>query len=247
VTSPGRKELAIASVAEGPRRAAQRKQAAILYALVLGAVLFNAVAMFGELRASLPSLNDDAVHYLLIQRASAALQSGENPFDHWLPEIELGFPEFFYYQHLPHLTVVLLHRLLLKPVSLLTLFNLVRYLLLVTFPLTVFWSMRRMDFPITAACIAAATSSFFSTWKGYGFEYGSYTWGGLGMYTQLWAMHLSFISLAFLYRVQEHGRGYVGAVVSCSALVLSHLIYTYMMAIAGLVLFLNGVWSARKA
>ena len=39
-------------------------------------------------------LNDDATHYLLIQRASEALATGENPIDHWVPELEFGFPWF---------------------------------------------------------------------------------------------------------------------------------------------------------
>src|SRR5262249_28998961 len=86
---------------------------------------FNAVKLWPEVGLPVPNLNDDAVHYLLVQRASEALTNGENPFDHWLTEQELGFPMFRYYQHLPHLTVVVLHRLLLGRVELLTVFNLV--------------------------------------------------------------------------------------------------------------------------
>src|SRR5919198_754701 len=160
--------------------------------IVLVPTIFNARALWPELSLPVPSVNDDAVHYLFIQRASEALAHGENPFDHWVPELELGVPEFFYYQHLPHLVVVLLHRLLLQQVDLLTLFNLVRYLLLVGFPLTVYWSMRRMGFSVVAGAVAAAGATLFSSNHGYGFEYESYIRGGYGMYTQLWAMHLSF-------------------------------------------------------
>ena len=111
----------------------------VLLFLVLIPIALTAIALFREVSLPVPSLNDDAAHFLLVQRASEALAAGENPFDHWAPELELGFPQFFYYQHLPHLAVVLLHRLLLKRVDLLTLFNLVRYLLLVGFPPTVYW------------------------------------------------------------------------------------------------------------
>src|SRR5438874_7814511 len=92
----------------------------LVLALVLIPILFNAIVLLPELTISVPSLNDDAVHYLMIQRASEALASGDNPVDHWMPQVELGFPEFFYYQHLPHLFVVLLHRILFKQVDLLT-------------------------------------------------------------------------------------------------------------------------------
>lgn len=188
-----------------------------------------------------PSLNDDAVHYLVIQRASEALAQGDNIVDHWLPEFELGFPMFFYYQHLPHLTVVALHRLLFQQVDLLTVFNAVRYFLLVGFPLTVYWSMRRLEFSVVAAAVGAASASLISSNHRYGFEYDSYIWRGHGMYTQLWSMHLSFLVLACLYRLLERGTGYVAAVISCSLLALSHLIYAYMMALTVLVLFLMRV------
>lgn len=213
--------------------------ALLLMALV--PVAFHAKVLLPEVSLPVPSLNDDAVHYLLVKRGSEALAAGENPFDHWVPEVEFGFPWFFYYQHLPHLAVILLHRLLLKQVDLLTLFNLIRYLLLLGFPLTVYWSMRRLEFSPVAGAISASAAMLLSSSPAYGFDYTSYVWRGLGMYTQLWAMHLFFITLACLHEVLERGKGYVGAVVASSLLALSHLIYAYMMAVTALVLLLLGL------
>lgn len=212
----------------------------ILLLLILVMSTFNAIMLFPELSLPVPNLNDDASHYLLIQRANEALTTGENPFDHWVPELELGFPEFFYYQHLPHLAVVSLHRLLLKQVDLLTLFNLTRYLLLIAFPLTVYWATRRLEFSVVAAAIAAAASTLLQH-QGYGLEYNSYVWRGYGMYTQLWAAHLAFIALACLYRLLERGTGHVAAILACSALGLSHLIYSYIIGVAALVMLLVGL------
>jgi hypothetical protein len=216
-----------------------------LLLLVLIPSAFTAIMLLPELSLPVPSLNDDAFHYLFIQRASEAVAGGENPFDHWAPELELGFPQFFYYQHLPHLAVVLLHRLLLKQVDLFTLFNLTRYLLLLGFPLTVYWSMRQMEFSIVASAVAAAVSTLLSSDHRYGFEYDSYVWRGFGMYTQLWAMHLSFITLACLHRLLERGAGYIAATVASSMLVLSHLVYAYMMAVTAVMLFLIGLSRAN--
>lgn len=213
----------------------------ILLCVVATSILFNGIMLYPELSIPVPSLNDDAFHFLLTQWASEAINKGENPFDHWISELELGFPQFFYYQHLPHLSVVFFHRLLLKQVDLLTLFNLIRYLLLVGFPITVFWSMKRMGFSTTAGAIGAAFSSFLSSHYGYGLEAGSFIWRGFGMYTQLWAMHLSFISLACLYRLFVEGKGYRASMIASSMLILSHLIYSYMIAIAGIVLFFYGL------
>ena len=214
---------------------------AALLLLVLIPTAFNAVALWPELSLPLPSLNDDAVHFLLAQRLSEAMAAGDNPFDHWAPELDLGFPQMLYYQHLPHLAVVLLHRLLFQQVDLLTIFNLVRYLLLIGLPLTVYWSMRQLGFPLVASAVGAACSSLISGNSRYGFEYDSYIWKGWGMYTQLWAVHLSLLTLACINRLLERGKGYVTAIMSCSALALSHLMYSYMVAPGVIVLLLVGV------
>lgn len=198
-------------------------------------MLFNAVALWPEVSIPTPNVNDDAEHAAFVLRASDALASGENVIDHWLPQIDLGFPEFFYYQHLPHLAVVALHRALLGTVDLFVLFNFVRWLLLVTLPLTVFWSMRTLGFGDIAAAVGAATASLLSGDHRYGFEYDSYVWRGFGLYTQLWAMHLSFIALACLHRMLSSGRGLVRTILVLALLALSHLIYAYMMAISTIV------------
>ncbi len=169
-------------------------------------MILNAIALLPELTIPAPSVNDDAYHYLFIQRASEALANGDNIIDHWLPSIENGFPQFLYYQHLPALAVVGVERLSFGNLDLLTSFNLVRYILLVALPLTVFVSMRWFGFSTVAAALAAAVSTLLSSDFRYGFEYDSYVWRGLGVYTQLWAMHLSFLTLAALYQAIQFGK-----------------------------------------
>ncbi|HEY6419473.1 MAG TPA: hypothetical protein VIX59_10745 [Candidatus Binataceae bacterium] len=213
----------------------------VLLLLVLVPVLFNAFMLTPELR-SIPSKNDDRLQYMLVQRASAALTEGDNPVDFWVPDVALGFPQFLYYQHVPHLAVVALHRLLFKQVDLLRLFNLVRYLLLVLFPLTVYWSARKMDFSVGAAAVAAAFASLLSGQSRLdGFDYDSYLWSGHGMYTQLWGMHLFFLSIACIYRAMSKGFGYLSAIVFSSLLLLSHVLYAYMAALSVFALLLATV------
>src|SRR5438093_11077767 len=117
---------------------------------------FNAVALLPEIGIEVPNVNDDAEHVLFIQQADDALDGGQDPLDFWVPQLELGFPQFLYYQNLPHLLVVALGRLTFGLVSLRLLFDLVRYVLLVGFPLAVFWSMRLRRPSYVAAAIAAA-------------------------------------------------------------------------------------------
>ena len=123
---------------------------------------FNAFALLPEVTVPVPNVNDDAEHVLFIQQSSEALTNGQDPLDFWVPQLELGFPQFLYYQNLPHLAVVALGKLTFGLIPLRTLFDLVRYLLLVGFPLTVFWSMRRLGFSDVAAAIGAAAGSLLA-------------------------------------------------------------------------------------
>jgi ABC-type dipeptide/oligopeptide/nickel transport system permease component len=208
-------------------------------------MLFTAIALLPELTVAVPSNNDDATHFLLIQRASEALANGENVLDHWVPQLELGFPWFIYYQPLPALVVVLLHRALFGLVDLLTVFNAVRYVLLVGLPITVFWSLRRMGVAAAGAAMAAAASPLLSGDFRYGFDYDSYIWRGFGMFTQLAAMHLSFVTVAVAWSsLRSRKRSeLMWLAVALAALVLTHLIYAYMMAITLGVLALVGAES----
>jgi hypothetical protein len=218
-----------------------------LVLLVAVPTAMNAVALLPEVAYLVPNVNDDAQHVAFVQRAADAWSRGENVLDLWVPEFELGVPQFLDYQHLPHVAVVLLGRLTGGAIDLRTLFDLVRYALLLGFPLTVFWAMRTMGFTTVAGAIAAAASSLLSGDHRYGFEYDSYVWRGFGVFTQLFAMHLSFIALATLHRVANRGTGIVAAAFACTALVLSHLLYAYMLAITAVVLLLFGVTRANVA
>ncbi|HEV8404162.1 MAG TPA: glycosyltransferase 87 family protein [Candidatus Limnocylindrales bacterium] len=212
--------------------------------LVAAPMVVTAIMLLPEVTLPIPNLNDDAFQYLFIQRMDQTLRSGGNPLDFWVPQLELGFPQALYYQSFPHLVVVLLDRLSLGTIDLFTMFNLVRYALFVGLPLTVYWSMRRMGFSVVASAMAAAASPLFSGAFRYGLEYDSYLWRGFGMFTQAWAVHLSFIALACVYRVVNRGTGYILAMVALSVLLMSHLIYAYMMAIT---LILVVVVGARRS
>jgi hypothetical protein len=212
--------------------------------LVAVPTLFTAIGLLSEVTIPVPSVNDDSFHYLFIQRASDALTNGESIFDFWLPQIETGVAQFFYYQHLPALVVVGLQRLSFGTLDLLTTFNLVRYGLLVGFPITVFVSMRTMRFSIAAAAVAAAAATLLSGDFRFGFEYDSYIWMGWGMFTQLCAMHLSFLAIAAMYRAIHDGKRLWLAALLFGMLVLTHLIYAYMTAMA---IALVAVWGLRRA
>ncbi len=105
-------------------------------------------------------------------------------------------------------------------------------MLLVGLPLSVFVSMRWFGFSVVAAALAAAASTLLSGDFRYGFDYDSYIWRGFGMTTQLFAMHLSFLTVAAAYRAVHEGKGVWIAALLFGLLVLTHLIYAYMIAMA---------------
>src|SRR5207244_788231 len=65
-----------------------------------------------------------------------------------------------------------------------------------------------------------------------------------GLYTQIWAMHLSFMTLACLWRLLRYGTGFRRTVVLLSVLGLSHLLYAYMMVVSAAVLL---VWGLNRS
>lgn len=199
-------------------------------------LLITAWQLLPEFTTPVPASNDLALHWQMVQGASREMAHWRNPLDFWMPQIELGYPQFLYYQNLPHLVVAGVHRLLFGLVELRTVFDGTRYLLLVGLPLTVYWSMRRMDFSVRAAAISAAATTLFANRDGYGLEYDGQLWIGRGLFTQLWAEHLSLIAMAGLYRLMRTGRGYAGTIAALAALALSHFIWSYMMAMTGVLL-----------
>ena len=223
-------------VAVIPARA-MRLTVALLLALPTA---LGAVWLWPELASSVPKVNDEMLHFVFIQRAWEALLRGENVFDFWVPEMEHGFPEFLYYQHLPHLAVMALHKLVLGLPDPYLFFNAVRYALLLAFPFTVYWSMRRMGFTAVAAGFGAAVSPLIHSEPGFGLEYGSYIWRGYGLFTQLFGAHLLFVTMALVRQVLDTGQGRRLAALAFAALALSHLAYAYMMGITVLVLLVLG-------
>ena len=86
----------------------------------------NAAALVPEVMYSVPNVNDGAQHVGFVRRAADAWSRGENVIDFWVPQFELGVPQFLDYQHLPHVAVVLLGRLTGNSIDLRTLFDLSR-------------------------------------------------------------------------------------------------------------------------
>jgi len=204
----------------------------IAYSLVFLAIVFNAVFLMGEVTVSTFNLNDDVLHLTATQEASSALRQNLDPTDFWLTRIGLGFPLFHYYQHLPHVVLAGLDQVTSSFLPLPSLFDVSRYLLLVFFPLSVFWAMRRFEFDYLAAGLSAVIASLLATNGLYGIEYGSYIWRGYGLYTQLWAMFFLPLALAEIYRTLKKEGSWFWPVFLSALVLLSNLLYGYILVIS---------------
>lgn len=201
-------------------------------------MLVHAVALWPELAVDVPARNDSMFHLLMVRGASDALARGGNPLDFWIPQLDLGFPQFLYYQHLPHLLLALVHRATFGLLSVDAIFHGFRYLLLVGMPLTVLWSMRRMGYSVLASALGAAASVLFVADNRMGLEYNSYVARGYGLFSQLVAIHLTFAAVATLWVTLREGRGHAAASAALAALVLSHLLFGVIIAVVAVLLVL---------
>src|SRR5215210_6985622 len=196
--------------------------------LLLVAIAFNLYWLWPEVAIGVPQLNDGVLHQLVLGRTVVAPALGQSVTDHWLAPIGMGYPLFHYYQHLPYLPPALAEYFsvfvlqVVPPIA--DLLSWTSYLLLCLFPVSIYWSVRRVGFERLAAAFAALAASLIATAGLYGFDYNTYTWGGTGLYTQLWGMLLLPPTLAQGYVILKTGRGYFWGVLLLAALLLSHLV-----------------------
>ena len=201
-------------------------------ALLLTVLVVNAVGLWPELSISRVDLNDNVLHFTLVERMAQAVERGENPLDCWSPEWSLGYPVLRTYQPLAHALVVLVYFALGKSVGLMTVFVWVRFLSVVLLPLSFFLAARLMGLGWLTASAAALLAPLISTNFLYGVEYGSYTWAGSGLFPQAVGSHFLLITLGLGFRSIRRGShlALTGALLGLTF--LAHLIYGYMGALS---------------
>jgi hypothetical protein len=215
------------------------------FSLIAAAILFNLIFLFPEVSIPVPNLNDNVLHFTLIEKASEAIKTRDNILDPWVPYWDMGFPVFQYYQHLPHFLVAALYRLAGERIDLFTLFNWVKYLLLSFFPLSIYIASRKLELPKTTGAFAALCSSLLSTNGLYGVDFASFVWRGSGLYPQIWGIVLLPLALGQFYSSVKYNKGYFKSTVLFTVLLLSHVIYAYMAVLSSLLFILLRIGSVR--
>ena len=167
--------------------------------LVAFAVLFGAWLLRAEVRvAAFP--NDATVHNAMSRVAELNIRAGHNPFDAWFPYLGFGVPQFSQYQSLPSILTGLLNIVVGAST-----FRWINYLLICTWPISVYIGARLLGFDRWEAGAASLFSPMLVNIKGYGFEWGSFVWLGSGMWSMLWALWLMPIALGLAWRAVSRG------------------------------------------
>ncbi|MBZ5605456.1 MAG: YfhO family protein [Acidobacteriia bacterium] len=203
----------------------------IAFSILAAVLIVQGIVLMPELTISRVDLNDNVLHFGLIEGMAQAVERGDNPFDWWAPEWSMGYPVLRTYQPLAHAIVVAIYFLLFKSVSLMTIFVWVRYLSVLLMPLTFFATARLLSLsPLTAAA-AALLAPLISTDALYGLEYGSYLWAGSGLFTQAVAQHFALLAIGFGYRAIRRARSLAWTGLLLGLTFLAHFIYGYIAAI----------------
>ncbi len=216
------------------------------YLYLFGLVLIELVLIYlllPELLLNTPDTNDSVFHLSLIQSMEEELHAGGNLIDHWVPYWSLGYPVFHHYQHFPHLATLGINYLLFDTVPLFNVFHGIVFVLLVTFPINLYWCLKRLEFPSQHAFAAALLCLVIMSKDGYGLELSSYTWSGFGMYAQLWAMYLFPITLACMYRTVITGKHYALSILLLWILSISQMLFGLAAAITSVIFLLRDLES----
>jgi Gpi18-like mannosyltransferase len=202
-------------------------------ALVGLSCLFGLVVLRGETTAA-PNLNDSAFHLEMVRWASGQIGEGRVPLDGWFPYFSMGSSFFHHYQSLSETLTAYAARLTGAGDQ--TTYLWILYLLLALWPMSVYLGARLLGLGRWTAAASAAVSPLIVSAPGYGYEHGSYTWRGYGVYSQLWAMWLLPLAWGLTWRAASRGRHYTAAAAALALTIACHFITGYLAVLT------VGVW-----
>lgn len=201
------------------------------WTLVAFPVVFNLWSLRAEISAAYAP-NDSALHLSMIQWARQVIDRGAVPLDGWFPYLGLGSAHFHHYQVLAH--VISAYASVFFGTTTTYLWSL--YLLLALWPLAVYLGVRLMGWDEWVAAAAALLSPLLMSASGYGFERGSYTWRGYGLWPQLWGMWALPMAWGLSWQAVRGAGGTALAALGVALAIAFHFLMG-ALALIGLVVF----------
>ncbi|MGO9876365.1 MAG: DUF6541 family protein [Acidimicrobiia bacterium] len=204
------------------------------FTLVIVSCVFSLVVLRSETTPA-NNLNDSAFHLEMVRWADHQIGEGKVPLDGWFPNLALGSSFFHHYQSLPYTLTAYAARI--TGLGDTTTYLWILYLMLALWPISVYLGARLLSLERWPAAAAALVSPLIVSASGYGYEHSSYTWQGLGVFTQLWGMWLLPLAWGLTYRAVTKGSKWYAP----AALVLALTIATHLMT-GYLAVLTIGVW-----
>ena len=217
--------------------------------LLVCAVGWNAVGAAPELWVGKLPLNDLVFHRAAAERLGASLVNAEPFLDPWVSEWSLGYPVWRTYQPLAHLVGAFFLGLLRPFADPATVFATLLYVLVATFPLSVYGGARLLGLSRTASGLAAllvlASSSSGDPGR-YGLGYGSVLWRGSGLFTQIFALHLLALALGATARALDMRSRPRLASLLVALTFLAHVVFGYVAFVSAALLAVVGPRDRRS-
>ncbi|MGH9131452.1 MAG: hypothetical protein ACRDWV_07215, partial [Acidimicrobiales bacterium] len=172
-------------------------------------------------------LNDSSVHDQMVRSASQLIGSGHLPLTSWFPYLGLGSPQFLHYQSLGAMVAGVIGLVIGADPA----FRWTLYLLIVTWPISVYASARLFQLSRAAAGLTAVACPLVISITLTGYEPGAYIWVGYGLWSQLWAMWTLPLAWACTWRAMSSRRYVLPAVVLVAVTVAFHFETGYLALI----------------
>lgn len=214
---------------------------------IFTAVVFNFCAFFPSLQDEGLHNSDFGFHLSILIALDEVVKAGGNPLDFWYDSSPFGFALFRSYQNLPYLVTYALHA---ASFSLLTLDGSLRVttlLLACFFPLSVYWSLRKLSFTVYDAGFAALCGVLISEAQNFGLGFQNYTFGTAGIITQLWAVVALPPALVCSIRYIQHNRALMWALLWSFFCFGCHVVSAVILLIAVGSYAAIAIWHAPKA
>lgn len=201
------------------------------YGFLVAAGLCALWAFLPEFQAGPNQFNDLALHGAILQQMKESSLAGGSVFDFWFDASPFGYPLFRVYQSLPHLVMFATYQALGEVVPIWGILIAFTTLLACLLPWSVFFLARRVGFsPWPAAC-AGVLSIMLSEAQSYGMGMSNYSWGTLGLITQLWGVVFLAPAIAFVIGYLNTGRHFGRAIAFVFLSFGSHLLCAYILTV----------------
>jgi hypothetical protein len=204
------------------------------FVLVAATVAMNLVALHAE-TTPVAYLNDGSIHAEMTRFATAQLRAGHLPLTSWFPFLGEGSPQFLHYQSLG----AMLTGALGIAIGSNTAYVWMLYLLLATWPISIYLCVRLLGFDRYAAAFAAMISPFVVSTLGIGYEQQSYLTIGYGLWSQLFAMWTLPLAWGFTWRAMKTRRSLLPAALFISATMAFHFLTGYLAVFGVLIAFVT--------